>query len=156
MYKTADFNRVPVDTLSNDEAIQYIKDTRNRSALADEIGFLGTPFLDPKKGKDATQHYNYLGGVGQLTGSKEFEYKTFFKDRDIENDKIAKLFENQKIKPSYFVNTDKFGDNNTGSLYPIYNKPKGQLPSKPIIPNKPSPSKVNYDPTYENLKMRSL
>lgn len=155
-YKDIDYNRVPFEILTNEEGLQYIKDTPNRSSNDEHIGFLGTPFLKHDNKYESWEN-NYYGGVTSFPGSKEYKYKTFYEDRDKENIKILELFNNQKIKPSHFVNTDAPNDNKTGSLYPIYHKPKSVIPKEPIIPTKPkSPAKVNYDPKYENLKMHSL
>jgi len=156
LYKGADFNRPVFETLTNEEALNYIATTGDRKRDdVEKIGFLGTPFLNPKRGNNPNDYNNYYGGVGHTWGTKDIPSK-YFEDITEENRKIIDLFKKQKIKPSHFVVTDNPNDNDTGSLYPIYNKPKGQSPIAPTPPAKPTGTNVEYDPTYENLQMRPL
>lgn len=156
LYKEADFNRPAFETLTNDEALDYIATTGDRNrADVEKIGFLGTPFLNPKRGTNPNDYNNYYGGVGHTWGTKDIPSK-YFEDITEENKKIIGLFKKQKIKPSHFINTDNPDSNDTGSLYPIYDKPKGQLPVSPIAPAKPTGTNIKYDSTYENLRMRPL
>ncbi len=156
LYKGADFNRPVFKTLTNEEALNYIATTGDRKRDdVEKIGFLGTPFLNPKRGNNPNDYNNYYGGVGHTWGTKDIPSK-YFEDITEENRKIIDLFKKQKIKPSHFVVTDNPNVNGTGSLYPIYNKPKGQSPIAPTPPAKPTGTNVEYDPTYENLQMRPL